>query len=163
MTILLCSEINLDHLQSLLARYGMEVKTVTPNEPIPGSFWKDTEAGLIGNTLYISDDTPVHSALHEACHYICMDENRRQNLDTDAGGDYEEEDAVCYLQIMLADSIPEMGRNRMFTDMDTWGYTFRLGSAQNWFEKDAEDAEQWLLSRQLISSKHQSGWKLRTK
>ena len=163
MSVLLCSEINIDHLQSLLARYGMEIKTVTTSESIPGSFWKDTEAGLIGNILYISNDTPVHSALHETCHYICMDDNRRKNLDTDAGGDYEEEDAVCYLQIILADAIPEMGRNRMFADMDAWGYSFRLGSAQAWFEQDAEDAEQWLLNKQLITPEHEPSWKLRAK
>ena len=163
MSVLLCSEINPDHLQSLLARYGMEIKTVNNNKPIPGSFWKDTEAGLISNKLYVSNNTPVHSALHEACHYICMDKNRREHLDTDAGGDYEEEDAVCYLQTILADVIPELGRNRMFADMDAWGYSFRLGSAQAWFEEDAEDAEQWLLNKQLITPEHESSWKLRAK
>ncbi len=161
MTILLCSEINLTHLQSLLARYGMNVKTVNNNEPIPGSFWKDTEAGLIGNTLYISENTPVHSALHESCHYICMDEQRRQNLDTDAGGDYEEEDAVCYLQILLGDAIPEMGRNRMFTDMDDWGYTFRLGSAQAWFKEDSEDALDWLMKNKIIMPDAKPVWSIR--
>ncbi len=161
MHVLLCSEINLNHLHSLLARYGMKVKTVTPSEPIPGSFWKDTEAGLIGNTLFISADTPVHSALHETCHYICMDEQRRQNLDTNAGGDYEEEDAVCYLQIILADSISEMGQNRMFADMDAWGYSFRLGSAQTWFEKDAEDACEWLRQNKLTTSDIKPTWKIR--
>jgi hypothetical protein len=24
--------------------------------------------------------------------------------------------------------------------LDAWGYTFRLGSARAWFERDAEDA-----------------------
>lgn len=163
MTTLLCSEINIDHLQSLLGRYGMVVKIVNNNESIPGSFWKAPEAGLIGNTLYVSNDTPLHSALHETCHYICMDKNRRDNLDTDAGGDFEEEDAVCYLQIILADNFSEMGRERMFKDMDSWGYSFRLGSAKSWFDKDAEDAEQWLLSRQIISYEKKPTWQLRTK
>ncbi len=86
MTILLCSDINLQHLQSLFDRYGMDIKTVNDNEPIPGSFWQPPEAGLIANTLFIRNDTPLHSALHEACHYICMDELRRKDLDTDAGG-----------------------------------------------------------------------------
>ena len=54
------------------------------------------------------DDTPVHSALHEACHYICMDKQRRNDLDTDAGGGYEEENGVCYLQILLADHLPDI-------------------------------------------------------
>jgi hypothetical protein len=163
MSVLLCSEINLTHLQSLLTRYGMEVKTVATSESIPGSFWKDTEAGLIGDTLYVRNNTPVHSALHETCHYICMDKSRREHLDTNAGGDYEEEDAVCYLQIILADTIPEMGHTRMMADMDTWGYSFRLGSAQAWFEQDAEDAERWLLNKQLIFPEHKPSWKLREK
>ena len=25
-------------------------------------------------------------------------------------------------------------------DMDTWGYSFRLGDTRSWFERDAEDA-----------------------
>ncbi len=28
----------------------------------------------------------------------------------------------------------------MCRDMDEWGYSFRLGSAANWFAEDAEDA-----------------------
>jgi hypothetical protein len=150
MSVLLCNEIDLHNLQALLNRYGMEVQNVTNGESIPGSFWKPPEAGLIGNKLYIRNDTPVHSALHESCHYICMDEQRRKNLDTNAGGDYEEEDAVCYLQIMLSDFIPEMEQNRMLSDMDKWGYSFRLGSAQAWFKKDAEDALQWLQKNRIV-------------
>ena len=65
-------------------------------------------------------------------------------MNIDAGGDYEEEDAVCYLQIIPADMLPEMGSRRMFHDTNEWGYTFRLSSAQAWFDEDAEDAEQWL-------------------
>ena len=67
-----------------------------------------------------------------------MDAGRRRGLDTDAGGDYDEENAVCYLQILLADELPGFGRARMMADMDAWGYSFRLGSAQAWFERDAE-------------------------
>lgn len=136
----------------------MAIKTVADNEPIPGSFWQPPEAGLIGDNLYIRDDTPVHSALHEACHYICMDSKRRDNLNTDAGGTAIEENGVCYLQILLSDFIPEMKQARMLTDMDTWGYSFRLGSAQAWFEKDAEDAFEWLLKNKLITSDKKPTW-----
>jgi hypothetical protein len=93
----------------------------------------------------------LHSILHEACHYICMDEKRRNGLDTDAGGDYDEENAVCYLQILLAEEIPRFSRARMMDEMDAWGYTFRLGSARAWFEQDAEDAREWLLGHGLIT------------
>ena len=161
MPVLLCSDIKPDHLQTLLSRYGMVVKTVTRNEHIPGSFWQPPEAGLVGNVLYIRDDTPVHSALHEACHYICMDQQRRENLDTDAGGGYEEEDGVCYLQILLSEHIAEMGRERMFSDMDEWGYSFRLGSSRAWFEQDAEDAVAWLQQYGLIDNVSQPTWKVR--
>ena len=150
MSILLISDIDLGSLHELLSSYGMQLQLVEQGVRIPGSYWQDPEAGLIGNTLYIRHDTPVHSALHETCHYICMDEERRRQLDTDAGGDYEEENGVCYLQILLSDRIPEMGRERMFLDMDEWGYSFRLGSAEAWFEQDAEDAEMWLRQRGLL-------------
>ncbi len=44
-----------------------------------------------------------------------------------------------------------MKQERMLSDMDAWGYSFRLGSAKAWFEEDAEDAEQWLLKHQIIN------------
>ena len=161
MPVLLCNDIQIKHLQDLLIRYNMVVKTVANDKSIPGSFWQPPEAGLIGNTLYVRDDTPVHSALHEACHYICMDKQRRDKLDTDAGGGYEEENGVCYLQILLADHIPEMGHNRMFNDMDEWGYSFRLGSSKAWFDNDAEDAVEWLQQYSLIDTERSPTFLLR--
>ena len=161
MPVLLCSDIEIKHLQQLLHRYGMKLNIVSHDESIPGSFWQPPEAGLIGHTLYVRDDTPVHSALHETCHYICMDQQRRDDLDTDAGGGYEEENGVCYLQILLSDQIPEMGRERMFSDMDTWGYSFRLGSSKAWFDNDAEDAVEWLQQYKLIDKKRSPTYLLR--
>lgn len=140
----------LESLQHLLVRYGLRLEPLAAEAPIPGSHWGEPEAGLIENRLYVRPDTPVHSALHEACHYICMDDARREGLHTDAGGDYDEENAVCYLSILLADRIPDFGKNRMLEDMDAWGYTFRLGSARNWFEQDADDARSWLESARLV-------------
>jgi hypothetical protein len=138
-------------LENLLARFGLQMRVVAQAEAIPGSFWGDEEAGLVGNTLLLRADTPLHSILHEVCHYICMDAERRAGLDTDAGGDYDEENGVCYLQILLADEIPGFGRDRMMADMDSWGYTFRLGSARAWFEGDAEDARAWLGKNGLLT------------
>ena len=161
MSVLLCKDIKLDHLRSLLDRYGLIVETVEDGEPIPGSFWQPPEAGLIGNTLYIRNDTPVHSALHESCHYICMDKQRRSKLHTDAGGSALEENGVCYLQILLSDFIPEMKQQRMLSDMDAWEYSFRLGSAKAWFEQDAEDASEWLQKNKLIDAEIRPTWNLR--
>lgn len=149
-SVLTIDDVAFDAVAALLARYGLELRMVAPGVGIPGSFWGDAEAGLIGDVVYVRGDTPIHSLLHESCHYVCMDGARRATLDTDAGGDYDEENGVCYLQVLLADEIPGMGRERMFADMDTWGYTFRLGSARRWFEEDADDARQWLLRHGLI-------------
>ncbi len=148
-------------LADLLSAYGLVCEKVTDGVDIPGSFWGDSEAGLIGNRLIVRTDTPVHSALHEACHYICMSPERREGLHTDAGGDYDEENAVCYLQILLADELAGVGRERLMRDMDAWGYSFRLGSARVWFERDAEDARQWLLDYNLIDANSQPLWQLR--
>ncbi len=135
----------------LLAGYGLELVEVPAGTPIPGSYWGDEEAGLIGPRIYVQADTPLHSVLHESCHYICMDDKRRANLHTDAGGDYEEENAVCYLQILLADRIPGYSAADCMRDMDAWGYSFRLGSARAWFEHDAEDARAGLAARGIDS------------
>jgi len=148
--VLCCRHLAEGELRRLLFPYGLEVDELAAGEVIPGSFWGEPEAGLVGDRLYVRGDTPVHSALHEACHYICMDEQRRRGLHTDAGGDYAEENGVCYLQILLADLLPEMGRERMWRDMDRWGYSFRLGSARRWFLEDAEDARGWLVEAGLI-------------
>jgi len=137
------------------------VHYVDNDAELAGSFWGDPEAGLLDNQLYVKPITPVQSALHEACHYICMDQQRRKNLNTDAGGGYDEENGVCYLQIILAGTIPECGQARMMKDMDSWGYSFRLGSAKAWFEQDADDARQWLEKHQLIDSQQRPTWKLR--
>ena len=75
-----------------------------------------------------------------------MTDDRREQLHTDAKGTATEENAVCYLQILLSDRIPGMGRERMFIDMDSWGYSFRLGSTKAWFDDDAEDAISFLLA-----------------
>jgi hypothetical protein len=136
-------------LASLLDRYGLALELVAPAEPIPGSYWGESEAGLRGERLYARLDTPVHSVLHEASHYICMSPDRRLGLDCDAGGDDLEESAVCYLQLLLADALPGVGTERLFADMDAWGYSFRLGSARAWFEGDAADARLWLRERRI--------------
>jgi len=86
-----------------LARYGLIVRELPVEAEIPGSYWGAPEAGLIGNELMVRSDTPVHSALHESCHFICMDEQRRATLHTDAGGTVAEENAVCLLQILIGE------------------------------------------------------------
>lgn len=156
-----CAQLPSQTLADLLARYQMEIEFVEEQTPVPGSFWGDSEAGLIHNKLYVRGDTPVHSALHEACHYICMDQSRRENLHTDAGGHYDEENGVCYLQIVLADHLAGFDRDRMLQDMDRWGYSFRLGSSRAWFEKDAEDAIDWLRQYDLLDATLQPTWQLR--
>jgi hypothetical protein len=136
----------------LLIRYGLELRTVEPGTQIPGSYWGGSEAGLQGGTLLARPDTPLHSVLHEAAHFICMSPERRVGLDRDAGGDDAEENAVCYLQVLLADAIRGYGRERTWLDMDEWGYSFRLGSARAWFEQDAEDARGWLQAAGIIDA-----------
>jgi len=150
--VLLVNAIDRLALQVLLDRYGLDFQLVAPGEIIPGSYWGEREAGLMGSRIFARLDTPVHSVLHEGAHFICMTPERRAGLDTDAGGDHAEENAVCYLQIILAQSLPNVGRERMCRDMDEWGYTFRLGSAAQWFDQDAEDARDWLMRHGVLDS-----------
>jgi hypothetical protein len=49
----------------------------------------------------------------------------------------------------------------MFDDMDRWGYSFRLGSTQRWFEEDAEDAREWLEQQGLITTSDEPSWRVR--
>jgi hypothetical protein len=135
---------------ALLARHGLQLRRVAAGEPIPGSLWGDEEAGIIGNTVYARDDTPVHSLLHEAGHLMVLPPEKRMDVHTDATDSIEEEDATCYLQIVLADQLPGVGRARLMADMDAWGYSFRLGSTRAWFEQDAGEALRFLEERGLI-------------
>ena len=145
-------ELGLEGLRALLSPRGLAIESVADGEPIPGSYWGEPEAGLIGHTLYVRADTPVHSALHEASHWLCMDAERRARLQRDAGGCDVEEHAVCYLQCLLADRLPGYSRARCFADMDAWGYTFLLGSARAFFEQDSEDAQAFLAERALLDA-----------
>ena len=145
----------------LLQAYTLSLKHCVDGANIPGSYWGAPEAGLVGQYLYARRDTPVHSILHEASHYVCMSPARRTTLHTDAGGSYDEENCVCYLQIVLADFIPALGRDRIFQDMDAWGYSFRLGSARAWFNADASDAEAALRQWGLIDLTGRPTWRLR--
>ncbi len=157
--VLRVQDTNIIALGELLQRFGLILTTVDLACEIPGSYWGDSEAGLIGNQLYCRSDTPLHSVLHEASHFVCMDSTRRATLNKDAGGDFDEENAVCYLQILLANHITHFDCYRMCTDMDAWGYTFRLGSARAWFEQESESAQQWLQQRGLLDAKGKITWR----
>ena len=148
--MLTLADIDFDAPAALLARYGLQLARVADGEAIPGSYWGDCEAGLIGTSVHARADTPVHSLLHEAAHLIVLPPERRAAVHTDATDSVEEEDAVCVLQALLGDALPGVGRDRILADMDAWGYTFRLGTAKAYVEQDADTAWQWLATRGLV-------------
>lgn len=148
--VLTLADIAFDDAAALLHRFGLSLQRVADGTPIPGSYWGECEAGIIGNTVYARGDTPVHSLLHEAGHLIVLPPERRAAVHTDATDSIPEEDAVCVLQGLLGDALPGVGRERVFADMDAWGYTFRLGSARAYVYHDAEDAWAWLQARGLV-------------
>lgn len=159
--VLTCADIDIEQLSSLLQRFGLSLEIVPDGGAIAGSWFGDPEAGIIKRRVLVRLDTPLHSALHESCHNICMDEARRSRLHTDAGGDYDEENAVNYMEITLADYLADVGRERIMADMDAWGYTFRLGSARAWFEQDAEETRLWLVKQELLDEEGKPTWRLR--
>ena len=159
--VLTIADICAEAIASLLSRYDLRVTRVPDKTSISGSFWGDPEAGIIGRQVFVRRDTPIHSLLHEVCHIICMTPERRAMLHRDAGGDDLEESAVCYLQIVLADYLPRVGRERLMQDMDTWGYSFRLGTTKRWLAADAEDARAWLQREGLLDSADNPEFRLR--
>ncbi len=150
--MIFCADLRQGSLERLFDGYGIEVRWVAQGGDIPGSHWGEPEAGIVGSRLFVRADTPLHSALHEGCHLICMGEERRVSVDRDAGGDDLEESAVCYLQIVLADYFDGVGRSLLMRDMDEWGYSFRLGSTLEWFLSDADDALSWLQERGFLDA-----------
>ncbi len=151
--VLLLRDIAFDDAATLLASYGLQLHRIEDGAPIPGSYWGEPEAGIVGTRVHARGDTPVHSLLHEACHLIVLPDDRRQAVHTDATDSVEEEDAVCLLQALLGDALPGVGRNRVLADMDAWGYTFRLGSARAYFERDADAAWEWLRERGFVNAR----------
>ena len=159
--MLLVADLPLSTITSLLDKFELELFVETDGAAITGSFWGDSEAGIVGRNVYVRGDTPIHSLLHETSHILCMTEARRAGLDRDAGGDDLEEAAVCYMQVVLAGMIDGVGRARLMLDMDAWGYSFRLGNTRDWFEKDAEDAREFLMNQGLLSPAGEVTFKLR--
>jgi hypothetical protein len=153
--MLTLSDIGFEAPRALLGRYALELVQIESQQAIPGSFWGECEAGVIGNTVYARVDTPVHSLLHEASHLIVLPEQQRMHVHTDATDSVAEENAVCILQALLGDKLPGVGRERIWADMDEWGYTFRLGSAQAYFENDAQDAWAFLQALGLVNQEQQ--------
>ena len=152
MAVLTLADTGFDAAAALLARFGLRLVRVADGAPIPGSYWGECEAGIIGGTVYARADTPLHSLLHEAGHLIVLPPERRARVHTDATDSVAEEDAVCVLQALLADALPGVGRARVLADMDAWGYSFRLGSAAAYVDHDAEAAWQWLQARGLVDA-----------
>lgn len=146
------SDIDSSEVTKLLARFGLQLELVALGATIPGSFWGDDEAGLIDSRLYARPDTPLHSILHEACHWITCTPARRSQLHTDAADSQDEENATCFLQIVLSDYLPGFSSARALLDMDAWGYSFRLSSARAWFESDSRAEREWLVHYQLLDA-----------
>lgn len=151
--MLTLADTGFDAPAALLARYGLRLARVADGAPIPGSYWGEPEAGLVGATVHARADTPLHSLLHEAAHLIVLPPERRELVHTDATDSVEEEDAACVLQALLGDALPGVGAARILADMDAWGYTFRLGSAAAYVERDADEAWAWLQARGLVDSR----------
>lgn len=148
--VLVIAEVDLGEARQLLASAGLELVLEPDHAPIPGSYWGEPEAGIIGRCVHARMDTPVHSLLHEAAHLAVAAAEGRHDIHTDASDSTVEEDATCYLEILWAGRLSGVGHERILSDMDAWGYTFRLGSAKRWFENDAEDARAWLAGRGLL-------------
>ena len=98
--MLTCAELECERMETLMAllgRYGLRVARVPSQGEIPGSYWGDSEAGLVGDGLFVRDDTPVHSACTKLVTTSAWDAGRRARLHTDAGGDRIEKNgfAIC--------------------------------------------------------------------
>lgn len=154
-------ELDVTRVDALLGRFGASLIRVADGAPIPATYWGEPEAGLAAEALYARRDTPVHSLLHELGHYVCASPGRRAGLWRDARAGDDEECAVCYLQVLLADRLPGMGRARCLDDMDAWGYNFREGSSRAWFAGDGRAARDWLEAHGLIDARDAPTWRLR--
>ena len=82
--VLLLRDVAFDDVAALLARYGLRLERVADGAPIPGSYWGEPEAGIVGATVHARGDTPLHSLLHEAAHLLVLPPERRDAVHTHA-------------------------------------------------------------------------------
>jgi hypothetical protein len=151
-----------DAIVGLAQRYSIDLEWLDDTAAIANSFWGEPEAGISRIGVRLRGDTPVHSLLHELCHMVCMTAQRRRQLERDAGGTAAEECGVCYLQVLLAEYLPGFGAARCLADMDSWGYSFREGTAALWFDGDGRDARGWLRVHGLIDAHARPTFQLRS-
>lgn len=131
-------------LQSVFSLARLQICVHPADASLPGSYWGDSEAGITDRCIHVRADTPLHSLLHEACHVLCASVANRNGFVGDAKGDDDEESAVCFMQIQLAEALPGVGARRICQDMDAWGYSFREGSAFAFLHGDGAGAAAWL-------------------
>jgi len=99
--VLLVNAIDRLPLEVMLDRYGLAFVLAAPEEVIPGSYWGEREAGLMGSRSSPgSTRRCIRCCTGRAISSACRPSGRA-GLDTDAGGDDAEENAVCYLQILI--------------------------------------------------------------
>ena len=78
--MLLVADVPLATIISLLQKFDLELVVEKDGVAITGSFWGDTEAGIVGRRVYVRNDTPVHSLLHEATHNKLHPEASKNNF-----------------------------------------------------------------------------------
>ena len=103
MAVLTLGDTGFADARALLARFGLALVQVADGEPIPGSYWGECEAGIIGGTVYARADTPLHSLLHEAGHLIVLPPARR-----------------AARSVLTAISAPACGRHRRAIRATCW-------------------------------------------
>src|SRR3546814_16448821 len=111
--VLRIADIGFAPCAALLTGFDLDLQAVADSERIPGSYWGECEAGLIGNTVYARAATPIHSLLHEACQLTVMPADRRSMVHTDATTSIAQKDAP-------RSEKPRVGTNRVHTCRFRW-------------------------------------------
>ena len=55
--VLTVADIRREELEQVFAPQGLTLVDVPPGAPIPGSYWGDSEAGLVDDDLFVRADT----------------------------------------------------------------------------------------------------------
>ena len=142
-------DIGFDDVAALLARYGLAARARRRRRADPRQLLGRTRSRPDRPRVHARDDTPVHSLLHEAAHLIVLPPERARRA-------YRRHRFGRGRRRRLRAAVaarrrPARRRPRaLMADMDAWGYTFRLGSARAYFERDAEDAGPGCSARGLV-------------
>jgi len=134
-----------------LDRYGLSLHLVAPDEVIPARIGASARRAD-GIQIFARLDTAGAFGAARGRPFYLHDAGTARRLGYRCRRRSCGRECVCYLQIILAQSLPNVGRERMCRDMDEWAIRSGWEAPRSGSIQDAEDARDWLMRHGVLDS-----------